>query len=128
MFPTGPLLDVHLDGRRTAPADARRAMRELIGWSPPPEFADDALLLTSEIVTNAVTAAGQCRLQAWFHTEHGRLHVEVHDSDPTIPVAVGPRSATDECGRGLHIVDMVASHWGVKPDHDGKSVWFAIHC
>jgi anti-sigma regulatory factor (Ser/Thr protein kinase) len=88
-------------------------------------FRDDALLLISELVTNAVThAASECRV-AISHLDGG-IRFEVHDLDRAhIPVAL-PLDITSHHGRGLLIVDRTADLWGSEPTHDGKVVWFEL--
>ena len=38
----------------------------------------------------------------------------------------GARAETDEGGRGLYLVDQLATRWGSRPTQDGKAVWFEI--
>ena len=84
-------------------------------------LVDGAVLVASELVTNAVVyAQTECVLEA---TLEGRfLRVAVSD---TSPVAPSPRlaSAASHGGRGLFIVAAVASVWGVVPTPEGKTVW-----
>jgi PAS domain S-box-containing protein len=51
--------------------------------------------------------------------------VEVFDADLRLP-RLGSASETDEGGRGLYLVDQLASRWGSRPTIDGKAVWFEI--
>ena len=53
------------------------------------------------------------------------IWVEVFDADLRLPRL---RSAmeTDEGGRGLYLVDQLASRWGSRPTIDGKAVWFEV--
>ena len=56
-----------------------------------------------------------------------QLRVYVHDEDPTTrDLAPQPIDPTRERGRGLAIVEALATQWGVEPRHDGKTVWFAL--
>lgn len=91
-------------------------------------IADDVALVTSEIVTNAlIHADSNVELRVREYPDHIRL--EVRDSDPAPPI---PSSiATDdeeilECGRGLIIVDAIASGWGTSPSGRGKTVWLEM--
>lgn len=114
---------------RTAAVEARRAMRELMSDFLPDDFSQDVILLTSEIVTNATEVGGGCVLAAWFLPEDRALRVEVHDRSshvpvmPEMPATTSPRQTS---GRGLRIVDALASEWGIDRMDDGKSVWFEI--
>ncbi len=87
--------------------------------------ADVVELLTSELLTNAVRYGhrhGAVTLR--LEQRMGRLRVTVHDDGAERPVVryAGPGSET---GRGLQLVERLASAWGVTPDPaGGKSVWF----
>jgi hypothetical protein len=49
----------------------------------------------------------------------------VFDADLRLP-RLGSASENDEGGRGLYLVDQLASRWGSRPTNDGKAVWFEI--
>ncbi len=104
-----------------AVARARRVLIELLrDWDD--LTAADVLLATNELVTNVVrhTENGG-ELRVWDPGPGTPLRVEVEDADPTIPaVAAQPLG---EGGRGLGIVQAVASGWGVDPLPAGKVVW-----
>jgi PAS domain S-box-containing protein len=51
--------------------------------------------------------------------------VEVFDPDLRLP-RIRSAAETDEGGRGLYLVDQIATRWGSRPTPDGKSVWFEI--
>jgi two-component sensor histidine kinase len=87
---------------------------------------DDAVLLVSELVTNAVLH-GAPPITVHIECDGGReLLVSVADEDPRSPVLRdgGPGA---ESGRGIRLVDVVSDRWGVvnHPD-DGKRVWFRL--
>jgi len=86
---------------------------------------EDAATIVSELVTNAIVhGSGEASLV--IEVSERRLHVEVLDTDPTValaPLDVGPSAAH---GRGLAIVDALASAWGVEPRLVGKAVWFDL--
>jgi anti-sigma regulatory factor (Ser/Thr protein kinase) len=88
---------------------------------------DIASLLTSELITNAVThGASFVLLEAGEH--EAKLHVAVSDDNPDVPV-VGPLppDAMSERGRGLLLVAVLAASWGVELlDGGGKAVWFEL--
>lgn len=85
---------------------------------------DTVQLLVTELVTNAVVHAGAKPSVAVILLPHA-LRVEVGDSDPSGPVA---REASDEAesGRGLLLLDQMATRWGVETAADGKTVWFEV--
>ncbi|MGH3327225.1 MAG: ATP-binding protein [Streptomycetales bacterium] len=92
------------------------------------DVLDDAELLVSELVTNAVLHANArpwqpVRVLLW--RAGAALRVEVHDPDPTPPVLMSATEG-DESGRGLLLVDTLADAWGVQARPDGKSVWFEL--
>ena len=88
------------------------------------DLLERVVLLTSELVTNAVVhARSDARVR--LRLGPGMLRVEVGDDDPGLPVAREP-DAAGPGGRGLRILDEVASRWGVDPDGPGKVVWFEL--
>jgi serine phosphatase RsbU (regulator of sigma subunit) len=141
-------------------------------WKMHPDQADLALLLVSEVVTNAVLHASvtpspagrrfDLELDAPAETPPGGVNVgaltpasglslgahyapvyrpreftlrlrrgaesvwvEVFDPDLRLPRLRTAR-ATDEGGRGLYLVEQLATRWGSRPTADGKAVWFEI--
>jgi hypothetical protein len=53
------------------------------------------------------------------------IWVEVFDSDMRLP-RIRSAGETDEGGRGLYLVDQLATRWGARPTSDGKAVWFQL--
>ena len=51
--------------------------------------------------------------------------VEVFDTDLRLP-RIRSAGETDEGGRGLYLVDQLATRWGSRPTKDGKAVWFEV--
>ena len=51
--------------------------------------------------------------------------VEVFDNDLRLP-RIRSAAADDEGGRGLYLVEQLATRWGSRPTPDGKAVWFEI--
>lgn len=116
---------IHLVAEPASAGQARRFVAgTLASWG-----ADGAVesveLLVSELVTNSVLHAGT-PVDLTLACENGLLHVEVHDDSPAIP---RPRRFHAEAatGRGLRLVESIATRWGVEkvPD-DGKVVWFDL--
>jgi serine phosphatase RsbU (regulator of sigma subunit)/anti-sigma regulatory factor (Ser/Thr protein kinase) len=83
-----------------------------------------AALLTSEVVTNAVLHA-RTDIGVGVRIDGDVLHVEVCDQSTSAPVPkqFGPRAAT---GRGLVLVERLATAWGVEDREAGKVVWFEL--
>ena len=89
------------------------------------ELHDVAVLLTTELVGNAVEH-GRGRIHLVVAELPSRLRVEVHDDSPERPV---PRQAGSDAqrGRGLMLVERLASEWGVDATPGGgKLVWFQL--
>ena len=117
-----------------AAAAARRFVRQVLrSWDiaaqtwDPDRLVDDAVLLTSELVTNAVVHAGTsldvtCRLTS------GELEVAVRDRHParTLPDIPKVASISAERGRGLLLPSVLASSWGVTYARTAKAVWFRL--
>jgi hypothetical protein len=86
--------------------------------------ADSAVAIVSELVANVVRHAAT---DAVLRLELRRqlLTVAVSDSDPALPVR--ETGSPLESGRGLGIVDALASSWGASPTSSGgKIVWATI--
>jgi CheY-like chemotaxis protein len=83
---------------------------------------DDALLVISELVTNAITHAdSSCRIR--LSVSSTTLRIDVIDGGIGTPEPQ-PASETEEHGRGLHMVDAVTSAWGLEDvPGQGKLVW-----
>ena len=106
--------------------EARRAVRDFCRDNAMSSFADDAELLTSEVVGNAVTHSATLITLIAMASE-GALTVAVRDDDVAgvdREVALTPDMA--ERGRGLFVVDNLAAEWGTSRHDDGKSVWFRL--
>ncbi|MEU4092933.1 SpoIIE family protein phosphatase [Streptomyces sp. NPDC026673] len=94
------------------------------------ELAEDLVLITSELVTNALVHAGSdvdLRLRAFG--DRVRLEVRDSGSDPPVPTAYSlteEGSAQAEHGRGLYLVDALARIWGTSPSGRGKTVWLEM--
>jgi PAS domain S-box-containing protein len=85
---------------------------------------DDAVLVTSELVTNAVLHAAP-PYELRVSGDEAELRLEVHDTATYVPrkQRPGPR---DEHGRGLQIVASLADRWGTRPTDAGKAVWCVL--
>jgi anti-sigma regulatory factor (Ser/Thr protein kinase) len=85
---------------------------------------DSAVLLTSEVVTNALLH-GHSVTDLTVAAGPAGVHVAVGDRGPARPRRV-ERGADALDGRGMAIVDALAHDWGVRPGDDGKVVWFEV--
>ncbi|MGW7085511.1 ATP-binding protein [Streptomyces sp. NPDC054871] len=99
-------------------------------WKVPDDVTDTAVLLLSELMTNAVrhgrVSVGR-EVEARCVLDGGVLRVEVADASDALPC---PREAgpDDESGRGLALVELLADTWGSypRPYGIGKTVWFEL--
>ena len=119
-----PSLQLQLDGTTLDPSIARQAVMRLIGDESSIEFVRDAVLLTSELVTNAVVhAGGAAVLRAELLDD--TLRVELTDASNIVPRLIEVKP-TRVGGRGLHLVNDISSRWGVTPKSPGKTMWFEL--
>ena len=111
-----------------APAEARRRVRDAIrSWQVPVDL-DAALLLTSELVTNAIrheAGQGAQAVMLAIASSRGRLRVDVHDTSRSLP-AVAEVPADAETGRGLLLVETLSDEWGFYRTQAGKAVYFTL--
>jgi anti-sigma regulatory factor (Ser/Thr protein kinase) len=84
-----------------------------------------AVLLVSELVTNAVRHAGST-LTVAVAIGRAAVRVEVRDRSPRLPALRESTGGDDEWGRGLVLVDALASRWGAERLPSGKRVWFEL--
>jgi len=104
---------------------ARRFVREQMSDSGTLADVDTALLLVSEVVTNALLHGSAPRMLT-VDVRADTVRVEVADGSPVLPRVHG-FAATAATGRGLRLLDSLASRWGADPDPgDGKVVWFEV--
>jgi len=108
----------------TGIGEARRfTKRQLQVWGQV-DLVDTAILLISELVTNAILHGGEGAVLTLLLTDR-TLRVEVQDASPALPV-VRSYSETATTGRGMVIVDSLAAAWGSFPVAGGKVVWFEL--
>jgi anti-sigma regulatory factor (Ser/Thr protein kinase) len=137
-------------------SEARRlAAQTFATWGMDAEQAELACLLVSEVVTNAVLhasitpspnrnldlefepllipvplgSAPPAPLAREFALRLRRgatsVWVEVFDPDLRLP-RIRTAGETDEGGRGLYLVEQLATRWGSRPTPEGKAVWFEM--
>lgn len=114
-------------------AQSARAARRFVGDSLadrlPASAVEVAVLLTSELVSNAVMHAGPHppgeQLGVRVRRSSRRVRIEVSDHGGGVP-SVAEATADGHGGRGLMLVAALSSAWGVEPDGSGKVVWFEL--
>lgn len=123
-----------IPGRPEHVSEARAFVAKVLGDQSP--IIDVAVLLTSEIVTNAVMHSNSCcaggtvRLIMIEIGDGIRVEVTDDGSDLSAPVVKGDIYASD--GHGLFLVQSLAHQWGYVRDEAGTTVWFwldpAVRC
>ena len=116
---------VRLTTGPAAAAEARSQVQAAIrAWDVPVD-PSVAILLTSELVTNAIRYETGQTVTLAISCPGGQLRVEVHDTSCFVPVPVD--AAVDaETGRGLMLVDSLSAEWGCFPTPAGKAVYFTL--
>lgn len=118
-------LRIRLTAGPAAAAEARRQVEAAIcAWDVPVDQSI-AVLLTSELVTNAIVhePGGLITLAVSFSS--GQLRVDVFDGSRRLPVVVDA-DADAESGRGLTLVATLATAWGFYRTPAGKAVYFVL--
>lgn len=111
-----------LPARDEAAGRARTlASRQLRQWHTSEYVHDRALLVISELVTNAVRFGTGPITVRLIRNDH-RLQCEIGDTANGRP-RVHHADALDESGRGLYVVHRLTTRWGVRWTSDGKVVW-----
>jgi anti-sigma regulatory factor (Ser/Thr protein kinase) len=115
-----------LPGDVTTPAAARRFVRTALeSVDSDPVVIETAELLTDELVTNAIVHAGS-KSYLFIRAAKGVVRIEITDPDDRLPSMAAPDTEALS-GRGLVIVNGLASAWGVERATDGgKTVWFEL--
>ena len=114
----------HLPPHPTSVGEARRIVRRLLATGGDVDLVDEAELLVSEIVTNALLHAGTSIDLRCTLIDHSLL-VEVGDGGGQLPAYRGYDSTVCS-GRGLVLLEQLAERWGVIPTFGGKTVWFLV--
>lgn len=110
---------------RQAPGAARRFLAEAHCVEHSASVLDEAQLLVSELVTNAVEHGSPPVTTEVSCHECTGMRVRVTDGSPVAPES-RDAAPDDESGRGMTLVDLLSDDWGVEPTEDGKSVWFCL--
>jgi anti-sigma regulatory factor (Ser/Thr protein kinase) len=107
----------------TSASQARRFLDQVID-DLTPDRLEDARLLVSELVANAVEhVAEDGEIELRLDLTDGRLRVEVEDPGPGF--VVQERPVDSDRGWGLHFVRLLASDWGVEQGERSR-VWFEL--
>jgi DNA-binding NarL/FixJ family response regulator len=114
----------NLTGELESPGRARRFVDETLRRWDCEEQLDVVSLLVSELVTNAVVHA-QSDVEVGVQLTGDGIRIDVLDQSTVEPVRRSPNDY-DTSGRGLELVDALATRWGIDTGPYGKSVWFEV--
>ncbi|BCB86294.1 hypothetical protein Psuf_036070 [Phytohabitans suffuscus] len=124
---------VRLPADRRTPAAARAVVRSVLAEAHLDDLLNEALLLTTELSTNAVVHAGtELDIEVVAGPTGLTVTVTDYEASPTESLTAGPRNSevdisdVSERGRGLLLVDHFASRWGTTHLPTGKGVWFRL--
>ena len=109
-----------------SPRDARQFVRRTLDELGRSDLCDDAELLVSEVVTNAVLHGGGTYAPVSVLRTDDGIRVEVTDPGGEFVPHPELLDVTTPGGLGLGIVDRVAARWGIVPITPGKVVWFEL--
>jgi anti-sigma regulatory factor (Ser/Thr protein kinase) len=111
------------------PASVARARAFLAQHVPPDGVAREAAeLLVSELATNVVLHA-RTAMDVAVATQDDQVIVAVTDGSDALPRGVGAArgaAGPPESGRGMFLLDQLATDWGVAPRAKGKTIWFVV--
>ncbi|MER6571063.1 ATP-binding protein [Streptomyces sp. NPDC001093] len=103
---------------------ARRVTAAWLRYCGLPDLVDDATLIVSELVTNAIVHSSGSQVTLTLAVRDGFLRIAVHDETPG-EIAARNAGSDAECGRGLFLVDhLAAAHggtWGTSDE--GATTW-----
>ena len=114
----------HLPNSVTSPALARTLLGQALAERPV-EVIETAQLLVSELVTNAILHA-ETPLVLQIHPASSGFRVTVQDNSPDRPIPEQDANSDSDSGRGLQLVDALATDWGCETLPTGKRVWFEL--
>ena len=124
MRPVNPLLQLELPCDPASGRVAREALQALSGTGLRHEELSDVLLLTTELVTNAVRhgIGGAARVEVTREPSGLRVCVS-NDGDLRVPE---PRAGGPDGGWGLQLVEAMSGEWGRSSQHGRTSAWFEL--
>ena len=119
---------LELEAHPAVVAHARKFTRNTLGRWELSHTADNAELIVSELLANAITATERmpfrAHVGALITADPRQLLLLVWDASPEPPVRQDHDDAPN--GRGLQIIEALAARWGSCADSRGKVVWAAM--
>jgi hypothetical protein len=110
----------YFPGHAAAPRLARKVVRSTLDEWHLSTMGDDAMLVATELATNAVRHAQSDFTLSIAHSPHG---VRLAIGDTVEGMTPHPPDPDDTGGRGLQIIAGLARAWGHHPAENGKLVW-----
>jgi two-component sensor histidine kinase len=124
-------VEADVPGGRHAAAHARRLVEDELAGRMPGDLLGDVCLLVTELVSNGVRHGGgtdHTSLRLLLRGGRPGLRVEVVNADYALaPVAQREPDLAGGGGIGLHLVERLATRWGVRDDAP-TAVWFELEC
>jgi anti-sigma regulatory factor (Ser/Thr protein kinase) len=118
---TGPRMRrARLETGPLAPSQARGLVRSALRTWAVPVDEDIAILLTSDMVTNAIRHTASATITLGISATDKRLRVDV------LGTTLADAPVDEETGRGLILVFRLADTWGFYPTPAGKAVYFTL--
>jgi hypothetical protein len=106
-----------------AAAEARRQVRaDLLGWQVPVD-QDIAILLTSDLVTDALRQQAGGSITLALSAADSQFRVEVHGAGPSLPWPADSQAAP---GPGVRLVGTLSDDWGRYRTPDGEAAYFTL--
>lgn len=116
---------LRLPPKATSPARSRRFVAETLAAWGVADGIDDALLVVSELVTNALLHARTPMVVTLVDAGAEAVLMSVSDGSRQ-PPQERHFSLESGTGRGLRLLQSIAIEWGVRVDADGKTVWCRV--
>jgi hypothetical protein len=115
---------VRLTREPAAAAEARGHVRAVVaGWKIPVD-PDIAVLLTSDLMTNAIVRGGGETVTLAVRCSSGHLRIDVYDGSRDLPATGGP--VTPPTGPGLALIAALSTAWGCFHTPAGRAVYFTL--
>jgi len=116
---------VRLPREPAAAAEARSQVRAAIrDWKVPLDL-DLAVLLTSDLVTNAITHGDGGTVALAVRCSRGQLRIDVYGQSRLLPAGMAGPAGTD-AGRGLVLVAALSTEWGSFRTPAGHAMYFTL--
>ena len=112
-----------------APRIRKELVEDLLAREVSPQVIDEAEIVVSELVANAIRHAkplSDGAIRVHWKVKNNVVEVEVSDGGGPTEPRPAPRSTWAAAGRGLRIVRSLAHEWGVQEDRGGRTVWVAL--